>query len=139
MKKLWKIVMVLFGGIVGVCGLFIWWIYERMAVPENELRDQLRQIINTHDKSVIQRLAVDDATEQFLLKASSDESIRTSDFQGGGSPRPGIVIGYFPAMIGTQDLHCYMVLDTHSFSLIPHWKLVKISLKPVGIDPTWAG
>jgi hypothetical protein len=136
MKTLVKVLFTLFA----TAGILVWWTYERMAAPSNELEDQLRQIIRTHDKSEIERLAVDDETAQFLLRTSTDEPISAADFQGGGSPRPGVVIGYFPAKIGTQEVDCYMVSqDAQSFWLMPHWKLVKISLKPIGIDPAWAG
>jgi hypothetical protein len=136
MKTLVKVLFTLFSAV----GILVWWTYERMVAPSNELEDQLRQIIRTHDKSEIERLAVDNETAQFLLRASPEEPISAADFQGGELVRRGVVIGYMPATIGTQHVDCYMVSsDTQSFWLIPHWKLVKISLKPVGIDPAWAG
>jgi hypothetical protein len=136
MNKLMKVLFAL----CAVVGVLVGWTYERMVAPSNELKDQLRQIIRTHDKSEIERLAVDNETAQFLLRASPEGPISTTDFQGGGSPRPGVVIGLFGATIGTQTLDCYMVSsDTQSFWLMPHWRLVKISLKPIGIDPAWAG
>jgi hypothetical protein len=136
MNKLLKVLFVLFAVVV----ILVWWTYERMVAPSNELRDQLLEIIRTHDKSEIERLSVDKETAQFLLTTSSDEPISTADFQGGQLVRPGIVIGYMPAKIGTQNVDCYMVSsDTQSFWWIPHWRLVKISLKPIGIDPAWAG
>ncbi len=140
MKKLWKILLTLFGGIVIVSALLIWWIYQRMVAPQNELEDQLRQILRTHDKNVIEKLSVDDATAQFLLKTPSDAPISTTDFQGGGPSYSGALLGGFSATIGEQHLECYMASnDAQSFFSIPHWKLIKISLKPIGIDPNWTG
>jgi hypothetical protein len=140
MKKLWKILLTLFGGIVIVSALLVWWIYQRLVAPQNELEDQLRQILRTHDKNVIEKLSVDDATAQFLLKTPSDAPISTADFQGGGPSRSGALLGLFPATIGTQHLDCCMASnDAQSFFSIPHWKLIKISLKPIGIDPNWTG
>jgi hypothetical protein len=64
--------------------------------------------------------------------------VSASDFQGSDNPQNGIEIGYFPAKIGGTPINCYMAIKTNSFSLIPYSKLIKIPLKPVGIDPNWA-
>lgn len=126
--------------VIVILGILL--MYLRMAAPSNELHDQIQALIQTliqtHDVTKIKALSIDDSTNKFLLGLPKDVSINASDFQGGGRPHLGVEIGYFPAEVGGQMLNCYMVLNTHSLSLIPHWKLVKVSMNPVVIDPNWA-
>jgi hypothetical protein len=86
MKTLVKVLFTLFAA----AGILVWWTYERMVAPSNELEDQLRQIIRTHDKSEIERLTVDNETAQFLLRASPEEPISAADLQGGELVRVGL-------------------------------------------------
>lgn len=75
------------------------WLYERLAAPSNELQNQLQTMIKTHDTAEMKALSIDDATDKFLTSMPKNVSITASDFQGGGNPHPGVIIGYFPARI----------------------------------------
>lgn len=133
-----KIFLSVTGCFVAVILLAIGWIYGNLALPTYELNHQLRAMVQNHDVTEMKTLSYDDATYKYLVSLPKNVSIEGSDFQGGGSPRKGVIIGYFPAMVGRQSIACYMVEPTHT--LFPRWKLVKIAENSatVGIDPNWA-
>jgi hypothetical protein len=120
--------------IVILCGV---WMYERLAAPSHELHNQLERVVAAHDVREMKSLSNDLSTDQFLMGLPKNAPITVSDLQGGGSPRPGLILGYFPARVGNHTLNCYMVADVSYPHLVPQWHLVKVSTKMVGIDPTW--
>ena len=118
------------------------WVYEVLRAPTDEQYIQLAQVIRTHDSSRIRELAADQETENFLLGLPTDARVDATDFQGGGPVGNGFIVGYFPARVGGYDVNTYM-LTKSGFQLIPHWKLIQISidaLPPITsmkIDPKW--
>ncbi|OFW79266.1 MAG: hypothetical protein A2201_07265 [Alicyclobacillus sp. RIFOXYA1_FULL_53_8] len=137
-RKSKRTLFALSGSIVFVVLLGIGRVYANLAAPTYELNNQLKTVLAKHDVAELKNLSLDDATDTFLLSLPTNVSINASDFQGGGSPKPGVTLGSFVALVGNKPLDCVMVLHSNGFSLIPHWKLIKVSIKPIGIDPKWA-
>jgi hypothetical protein len=106
------------------------------AATTAEQYNQLEQVIRTHDVSKINGLSADKETEDLLMGLPKSSKVSVSDFQGGGPVGEGFSIGYFPATIGGYFVNTYMVTKT-GFQLIPHWKLIKMSINPLTIDPYW--
>lgn len=137
-RKSKRTLFALSGSIVVVVLLGIGRVYANLVAPTYELDNQLQTVLANHDVAEVKNLSLDHATELFLLSLPTNAPINASDFQGGGSPKPGVTLGGFVALVGNKPLDCVMVLRSNGFSLIPHWKLIKVSMKPIGIDPKWA-
>lgn len=136
MKRVWK--RVLIGSSVTLVVLVgsIGYLYARLAAPCFEQYNQLKQLVENHDIKTIKALSADRETERFLLSLPKDSTVNASDFQGGGPVGSRFVVGYFPGEINGKFINTFMSTKT-GFQFIPHWKLIKISIKNTSINPNW--
>lgn len=136
MRRLWKRVLIGSSVTLGVFVGGVGYMYAHLAAPSVEQYNQLKQLVENHDINTIKKVSADKETEIFLLSLPKDATVNASDFQGGEPVGSGIAIGYFPGKINGKFINTFMKIKT-GFQFIPHWKLIKISIKNISMNPNW--